>query len=214
MSRRGEQTERRSARASWPISIDNPLMAKQGKPDHDATMMITPSMILPLPPAVPPAASDKVQQNDATMMLTADMIVNDESIVMGRERIERALAVVALWHVALGSGDGTTLLAMTGDDVELVGPRGTVRGSAAFKEWIDRAHFKAVPRRRFCGGEGTVVVEQLARWREHHGDVTAAIASAFVVRDGRIRRIEWFDELAMALTIYKLREVHEVTPRR
>ena len=201
-------------------------MAKKGKRDHDATMMITPSMILPLPVGGSPSSDSTIQvtsdmvlqagsdANDATMMLTPDMIVNDESTVMGREQIERALAVVGLWHVALKNGDSTTLLATTGEDIELRGPRGTVRGSAAFQDWIDRARFKAVPRRRYCGGEGTVVVEQLARWREHHGDVTAAIASAFVVRDGRIRRIEWFDELAMALTIYKLRDVHEVTRGR
>lgn len=201
-------------------------MANKGKPDHDATMMITPSMILPLPAggtssaeSTMPVTPEMVMQaesaaNDATMLLTPEMIVNDASIVMGREQIERALAVVGLWHLALKDGDRATLLATIGEDVELRGPRGTTRGTAAFQDWIDRAHFKAVPRRRFCGGEGTVVVEQLARWREHHGDVTAAIASAFVVRDGRIRRIEWFDELAMALTIYKLRDVHEVTRRR
>jgi hypothetical protein len=185
-------------------------MAKQGKPDHDATMMITSSMILPLPGAAAtaestmPVTAEMVMQaeseaNDATMMLTPEMIVNDESVVMGREQIERALAVVGLWHLALKTGDRATLVATT--------------GQAAFLDWIDRAHFKAVPRRRFCGGKGIVVVEQLARWREHHGDVTAAIASAFVVRDGRIRRIDWFEDLAMALTINKLRDVHEVTRR-
>src|SRR5262249_34354973 len=123
--------------------------------------------------------------NDATMMLTPDMIVKDKT----RGPLERALAVVGLWHVALKTGDRTTLLATTAEDIELRGPRGNVSGRAAFVSWIDRAAFKAVARRRFASGEGTVVVEQLARWREPHGDVAAAIASAFVVRDGRIRRI-------------------------
>jgi hypothetical protein len=194
-------------------------MAKKDTPDHDATMALTPSMLLPLTESTMPITPEMVMQaesnaNDATMMLTPDMLVNDESMVMGREQIERALAVVGLWHVALKAGDRTTLLATIAEDIELLGPRGTTRGTAAFQDWIARAAFKAVPRRRFCGGEGTVVVEQLARWREPHGDVTAAIASAFVVRDGRIRRIEWFDDLAMALTIYKLKDVHEVTRRR
>ena len=189
------------------------------KTDPDSTMMISQSMILPLPVAPGTPAADSTMlitaemmleaeshANDATMMLTSDMIVKDKS----RGPLERALAVVGLWHVALKTSDRTTLLATTAADIELRGPRGNVSGSAAFVTWIDHAAFKAVARRRFAGGEGTVVVEQLARWRESHGDVTAAIASAFVVRDGRIRQIEWFDELAMALTIYKLGDANEV----
>ena len=103
-------------------------MANKGKPDHDATMMLTPSMILPLPPPPPPRPPDATQPvtpdmvlqaeaiaNDATSMLTPDMIVNDESAVMGRDQIERALAVVGLWHVALQSDDRATLLGWLGD---------------------------------------------------------------------------------------------------
>src|SRR5262249_49779627 len=102
---------------------------------------------------------------------------------------------------------------MCTEDVEVVEPRGSGRGRDLLREWLRRSGFAALPRRYFCGGEGHVVVEQRARWRERYGDTTAVIASAFIVRDGKIRRHERFDELQTALTMYGLREVHEVKRR-
>src|SRR5687768_13773639 len=95
------------------------------KKDHDATMALTPSMILPVVDnnATMMITPDMVVQdpNDATMMLTPDMVVNDASIVMGRAQIERALSVVSLWHAALARGDLPTMLSTMAEDVELVG---------------------------------------------------------------------------------------------
>ena len=177
--------------------------AKKPPTDPNATMAVTSSMVLPLG-----------EDANATMMLTPDMIVNDMSIVMGRAQIERALAVVALWHKAIMERDVETVIAMCADDIAIIDPRGRGKGHDALREWLQRAGFAAVPRRWFCGGEGHVVVEQHARWRGRYGDMTAVIASAFVVRDGKIRCHERFDELQTALTMYGLREVHEVKQRR
>ena len=181
-------------------------MGRDKKPpvDPNATMAVTPSMVLPLGPKPPP------KDANATMMITAEMVVNDASIVMGRGQIERALAVVALWHKAILDRDVETLVAMCTEDVEIIDPRGRGRGRAALRAWAQRSGFLAIPQRWFCGGEGHVVVEQTARWRDRHGDVTAVIASAYVVRDGKIRCHEQFQELQTALTMYGLREVHEV----
>jgi ketosteroid isomerase-like protein len=191
---------------------------KPGTPDHDATMALTPSMILPLAPAradsTMPITPDMVIDNDATMMLTPEMVVNDASIVMGRGQIEGALSVVSLWHAALARGDLPTLLSTMAEDVELLGPRGSTRGHEAFREWFAKAGFTALPKRRFCGGLGQVVVEQQGRWRDHHGERTGTVASAFVVRNGKIVKYERFDELAQALTMAGLREIHEIVRRR
>jgi ketosteroid isomerase-like protein len=189
---------------------------KPGTPDHDATMMLTPSMILPVAPdtTMPITPEMVVDRHDATMMLTPEMVVNDASLVMGREQIERALATVSLWHAALSRGDLPALLSTLADDVELLGPRGAARGRAAFREWFERGGFAAVPKRRYCGGLGHVVVEQQARWRTPHGESSGTVASAFVVRHGHIVKYERFDELAQALTTYGLREIHEIVRRR
>ena len=187
------------------------------KPDHDATMELTPSMILPVVDnnATMMITPDMVvDQNDATMMLTPEMMVNDASIVMGREQIEKALSVVSLWHAALARKDLPTLLSTLEEDVEILGPRGTTRGHAAFSEWFARAGFSASAKRRFCGGLGNVVVEQRATWKDRDGEIGGTVASAFVVRNGRIVKYERFDELAQALTMYGLREIHEIVRRR
>jgi hypothetical protein len=192
------------------------------KPNPDATMMVTESMLLPLGAATAdqtmPVTPDMVMRAEtaanATMLLTPDMIVNDASLVMGRAVIERALAVVGLWHAAVNTGDVDTVVATCADDVELIGPRGSTKGLASLRDWLGRAGFSALPRRWFCGGDGNVVVEEQAKWRDRDGEVGGVIAAAFVVRSGRITRFERFDELATALTMYGLREVHQVTRRR
>ena len=188
------------------------------KTDPDSTMSVTPSMILPLDNnatmALTPDMIVEEPNNDATMMLTPDMVVNDMSIVMGREQIERALSVVSLWHAALARHDMQTMLATLDPDVELLGPRGATRGHAAFRDWYTQSGFSAVAKRRYCGGLGIVVVEQQARWRYHDGETSGTIASAFVVRAGKIVKYERFDELAQALTCYGLREAHEIVRRR
>jgi len=196
-------------------------MATKPPPSNDATMMITSSMILPLmrePPPVPagqqPPAPARPANPDATMIFTPDMIVNDASVVMGRSQIERALAVVGLWHVALSKGEIGTLLATSTEDVEVMGPRRHARGKAALQDWFLRSGLIALPRRWYCGNEGHVVVEQQAHWRERDGELSGVIASAFIVHDGLIQRYEWFDELQTALTMYGLRDIHEVTQRR
>jgi SnoaL-like protein len=196
---------------------------RKAKPDHDATMIVTASMMLPLdavqdskktPSMTMPITPDMIEDANMTMILTPDMVVNDASIVMGRAQIERALAVVGLWHKAVNEGDVETLLAMCSPEIEIIGPRGRGKGHDTLRDWMRRAGFAAVPRRWFCGGEGNVVVEQRARWRDRDGDVTGVISSAFVVRGGKIASHERFEELQTALTMYGLRDVHEVKPRR
>jgi ketosteroid isomerase-like protein len=179
------------------------VMGNQPDDKADQTMAVTQSMMLPL---------DSGDAN-ATMILTPDMIVNDASVIMGRTQIERALATIGLWHTAVNAGDVETLLAMCADDIEIIGPRGRGRGHDAIRDWMRRAGFSAVPRRWFAGGDGHVVVEQKAKWRDRDGQAEAVIASAFVVRDGKIRSHERFEELMTALTMYGLRDVHEVKRR-
>src|SRR6187455_3305996 len=102
------------------------------KRNPDATMIVTESMLLPLGavtdrtmPVTPDMVVRAETAANATMLLTPDMIVNDASLVMGRAVIERALAVVGLWHAAVNAGDVDTVVATCADEVELIGPRGS-----------------------------------------------------------------------------------------
>src|SRR5947207_7663607 len=95
---------------------DDPDNDDARKPDPNATMAVTPSMMLPLgigknPSMTMPVTPDMIEDANMTMMLTPDMVVNDASIVMGRAVIERALAAVGLWHKAVNEGDVETLIA-------------------------------------------------------------------------------------------------------
>src|SRR5688500_18263632 len=115
-----------------------------------------------------------------------------------------ALGVVEQWLAAVNAGDGARVEALSQEQVDIVGPRG--RGSAprsVLSEWLGRSGFSGQPVRWFCGGDGLVVVELDARWRD---PVTGApqqsfrIGSLFRVADGRVARYERFDDgLAPAL---------------
>lgn len=75
-----------------------------------------------------------------------------------------ALAVVAEWSDAVDRRDGRRLAQLSHDAVQVAGPRGTVQGRQVLSDWLARAGFSARPRRWFCGADGSVVVEQDARW--------------------------------------------------
>ena len=108
------------------------------------------------------------------------------------------LAVVESWQAAINARDLQTLAALTAHDIELGG--------------LTRAGFMAESTRWFCGANGAVVVEQRARWSLLAGERT--LASAFVVRGGRVTRYERFDDLDTALAAVALSEDDEVIPPR
>lgn len=100
------------------------------------------------------------------------------------------LRVVELWLDAVNRRDGVALEALTQPEVEMVGPRGAgLMPRAALSEWLLRAGFSAEPRRWFCGGEGTVVVEQAAVWHDTGSGVEQerrVVGSRFRICDGLV----------------------------
>lgn len=107
------------------------------------------------------------------------------------------LAVVETWLAAVNEQDAVQLEALTSERVEIVGPRGNgLMDRAVLGQWLARAGFDSVPLRWFCGGDGRVVVEQLARWHDvasgklQHRTI---IGSEFHVRDGRVARYVRYD---------------------
>lgn len=76
--------------------------------------------------------------------------------------------------------------------------------------------FSATPPRWFCGQDGTVVVEQAARWRDTTTGTdqgNAIVASLFRVEDGRVARVGPHYDLDSALSAAGLCSGDEVTGR-
>jgi hypothetical protein len=176
----------------------------EGMGTNDRTMMVTPSMILRLGEGIATPSTE----SDKTMMLTPDQIVGDQSMVMGGDRRDQVVKVVGRWHLAINTGDAPGLTAVCHPKLVV----GSSQGITVLRHWLTHTSFRAKPIRWFCGGDGTAVVEQQARWRYREGELSGVVASAFVVRAGLIQKFDHFDELATALTMYGLRDVHEVKP--
>ena len=116
----------------------------------------------------------------------------------------------------LNAGEADRLAALSHDGVEVGGPRGTSSGIALLRDWVDRSGTQLEPGRTFQRDD-EVVVEQTATWRDpdtgHPGE-PQAVASAFLVRDGRVQRVTRYPDLAMALAAAELDDSTEVRPPR
>ena len=121
-----------------------------------------------------------------------------------------AVTVVLEWHQALNAGDLERLVALSADDVEVGGPRGSGRGRQLLREWFGRAGIRMVPRRAFAVGEA-VVVEQAAAWGD--GGEEQVVATAFEVSAGLVQRVVRYDQLDAALLAAGLTEADEKTSR-
>ncbi|MDQ6779167.1 MAG: hypothetical protein M3071_23745 [Actinomycetota bacterium] len=83
--------------------------------------------------------------------------------------------------------------------------------------WMTRSGFSATPLRWYCGGDGTVVVEQAARWPDSMTGAeqsTAVVAWDFRVDGGLVTRVSRHHDLLAALDAVGLVTGDEVVARR
>ena len=109
--------------------------------------------------------------------------------------------IVVAWHDALNAGDIERLVALSSEDVEVVGPRGSGTGSQLLREWVNRAGIRLQIRRAFHRDD-TVVVEEDAQWRAAETGALSesqVVASVFRVRDGRVISVARYADVAAAL---------------
>lgn len=128
-----------------------------------------------------------------------------------------SLAVVEEWLDAVNRGDGQRAGQLSADEVEIIGPRGSMRGRQVLAAWMERAGFSAEPLRWFCGADGNVVVEQAARWVDPATQADrgqARVASHFRVDGGCITRYARHEDLEFALAAAGLDEGDEVMSER
>lgn len=124
------------------------------------------------------------------------------------------LGIVRAFHDALNTRDVAGVLALAAEDVRVGGPRGSGEGKHLLDEWAARARITLEPRRWFHA-DGTVVVEQAARWHDPDtGAETSSqrIATAFGIRDGLIASIARYGDIGEAVTSAGLDETDAVTP--
>lgn len=126
-----------------------------------------------------------------------------------------SLAVVEEWLDAINRGDARRAGQLSAEEVEIAGPRGSMRGRQVLAAWMGRAGFSAESLRWFCGADGSVVVEQAARWSDPATGADrgqAQVASYFCVDGGGVARYERYENLEFALAAAGLDESDEVTP--
>lgn len=111
------------------------------------------------------------------------------------------IAVAHAWIDAANRRDADGIIALSDPDIEIVGPRGAVRGAAVLRDWLMRAGLSLENKRTFAR-DGAVVVEQHGVWRSvETGDFTgeADVASRFEVTGGKVTAYERHDDLDAAL---------------
>jgi SnoaL-like domain len=108
--------------------------------------------------------------------------------------------IVRAWHEAVNRGDADAVVALSHDDIEVGGPRGSARGSALLRDWLAQTGIQLELRRWFASPT-ELVVEQIAIWRSPDGTSTdpQTIASSFAVENGLVTRSVRYDSLMEAL---------------
>lgn len=106
-----------------------------------------------------------------------------------------SVAVCRDWQHAANAQDAERLLSLSSPDIEMTGPRGSVRGHEALTGWLSRAGLTLETLRTFAGDD-SVVMLQRAVWRspptaEKTGE--ADLATRFVVSSGCVAELSRYD---------------------
>lgn len=119
-----------------------------------------------------------------------------------------ALAVVEEWSDAVNRRDGHRLMHLSHQDVEVIGPRGSVRGRQVLSDWLARAGFSVEPRRWFCGGDGSGGAGCPLGGPDETGKELnrSVVASQFLVKGGAVASYRRHEEHRAALAAAGLDE--------
>ncbi len=103
--------------------------------------------------------------------------------------------IVRDWQEAANDQDIDRLLELSDPDIEIVGPRGSVRGYEVLRDWLSRAGLRLETLRTFARGNA-VVAAQHGVWRSlETGEIIgeADLATRFLVDNGRVARLARHD---------------------
>jgi len=122
------------------------------------------------------------------------------------------IRTVQAFHEALNAGDAAGVLALATEDIRIGGPRGSGEGKHLLEEWVRHASITMEPQRWFHA-DGTVVVDQVARWHDPHTGTEISsqrVATAFGIHDGRITSIARYGDVGEAVTSAGLDESNAI----
>jgi hypothetical protein len=111
------------------------------------------------------------------------------------------LSIAQSWQEAANRQQIERVLELSDPDIEVIAPRGMVRGHKLLKAWLQMAGLRMETRCVFTRGD-SVVLAQHCVWRSlQTGDVTgeADIATSFRVKSNRVSRLARFDSVDAAL---------------
>jgi hypothetical protein len=123
-------------------------------------------------------------------------------------QIQTPVTIVQAWQAAANAADADTLLSLSDEQIEIIGPRGSAYGHDILRQWLARAGLTVEPKRVFAR-DNAVVVEQHGVWHNVDTGETmgeADLASSFRVTDGRVSRYARFETLDAALADVGLSE--------
>ncbi|HLZ22223.1 MAG TPA: nuclear transport factor 2 family protein [Ktedonobacterales bacterium] len=112
------------------------------------------------------------------------------------------IEIVNAWVAAANAQDIERLVALSDEEIEVGGPRGSGRGSQLLRDWMGRAGLTLETLRTFARGD-TVVLEQRGVWRSlETGEVTGErkLASLFQTGSQRVVKFARYDDLGEALS--------------
>src|SRR5262245_59373462 len=131
----------------------------------------------------------------------------------GRSCMSTELTTVQAWQDAANQHDIDRLLALSGPEIALIGPRGRGSGHQLLHEWVARAGLLLTTQRIFQRGD-TIVLAQHALWESSAADGGASeanLATRYRIRDQQVVEVERYDDLASALAAARLSEADEHT---
>ena len=119
--------------------------------------------------------------------------------------------VVRAWIEAVNAQHVLSVMARSARDIAMRGPRGSVQGQPALREWVERSGLHMTIERTFAQGEHVVVLHH-ATWRDGSGLTVAeaTVANHFVASGDRVQSVSRFDTLAEALADAGLSDSQEV----
>jgi len=114
---------------------------------------------------------------------------------------ESPFAIVQAWQDAANSQNIDRLVELSAPDIEVVGPRGSGRGTQLLRDWLGRAGLQLTTLRAFARSN-SVVLAQHGVWRSlETGEVTGErdLASHFQVAGHRVAQFARHGSLDVAL---------------
>lgn len=130
-------------------------------------------------------------------------------------RHKDSITVVRDWQEDANDQDVKRLFKLSEPDIEIVGPRGSVRGRYILKDWLARAGLTLETLRIFTRGINVVMLQH-GVWRSPEtGEITGEVelATRFLVRDDHVAELARYDgdnALDLALKEARLSCKHEI----